>query len=277
MTKILVTTDFSANSKAALRFAIQLASQGEFTLTFLHVQHIMRLTTWSEPTNEHYENTEMAKARIALERFVNSVYKSLNLRPSLHIGVVLNSALTDTVIKDYAADSHFDFICISTRGAGILEKLVGTTTTNLINQSLVPVIAVPGRYRVAKLTRILYASDLSCIEQEIKLVVNFARSLATSVELLHFCLPSEPVTDPTIISMAVQTFSDYPVDVQLKPMDLTKTMIANLELAVKKAKPSMMVMFTTQNQGFFYQLFSSSNSVDYSFLTNVPLLVFRKL
>jgi nucleotide-binding universal stress UspA family protein len=277
MTKILVTTDFSTNSKVALRFAIQLASQWEVTLTFLHVQPVMRPTTWSKSMNERYEHTEMTKAQTTLDHFVNSEYKSLNLSPPPHTCVVLNSALTDTVIKNYAADNHFDFICISTRGEGIFEKLVGTTTTNLINQSLVPVIAVPGRYRVAKLTHILYASDLSCIERELRQVVRFARPLAALVELLHFYLPSEPVTDPVIINTAVQTFSDYPVDVQLKPIDLTRTMIANLELAVKKAKPSMMVMFTTQNQGFFHQLFSSSNSVDYSFLTNVPLLIFRKV
>ncbi len=37
MKKILVTTDFSANSKAAIRFAIQLASQSDTALPFLHV------------------------------------------------------------------------------------------------------------------------------------------------------------------------------------------------------------------------------------------------
>lgn len=177
---------------------------------------------------------------------------------------------------EYAADHTVDFICISTRGAGILEKLVGTTTANLINQSPVPVIAVPVTYQAAKLTSILYASDLSSLEHELKRVVDFARPLAASVKLLHFSFPSEPVMDPEIVGMSVQKFSDYAVDVQLKPLDLTQTMIANIESAVKKIKPSMMIMFTTQNQGFFHQLFSSGNSVDYSFLTKVPLVVFRK-
>jgi nucleotide-binding universal stress UspA family protein len=34
MKKILVTTDLSVSSKAAMRFAIQLASQGDIALTF---------------------------------------------------------------------------------------------------------------------------------------------------------------------------------------------------------------------------------------------------
>ena len=277
MYKILVTTDFSANSKAALRFAIQLASQQEISLTFLHVQHVMRMTTWNEATYIKYEESELAKARQTLERFVEAVYKSLKISPTNYTCVIENSPFVDSVIMSYAVDNQVDFICISTRGAGTLEKLVGTTTATLINQSRVPVMAVPGKYRVARLTRILYASDLSSIEPEIKQVVNFARPLAASVELLHFRLPSEPVIDPEIINMAVQKFADYAVDVQLNPIDLTKTMIANIEQAVNKVKPSLMIMFTTQNKGFFHQLFSSGNSVDYSFLTNVPLLVFRKV
>ncbi|MDR6782771.1 nucleotide-binding universal stress UspA family protein [Pedobacter africanus] len=36
MKRILVTTDFSANSKAGLRFAIQLAAQNNYQLTFFH-------------------------------------------------------------------------------------------------------------------------------------------------------------------------------------------------------------------------------------------------
>jgi len=276
MKNILVATDFSDNSKAALRFAIQLASQHETSLTFLHVQDVWRMTTWNDTAYKTYAKEEMAKSQTTLEQFVETEYKRLKINAGNYTCVIQNSPFVDSTIMAYAADHTVDFICISTRGAGSLEKLLGTTTANLINQSPVPIIAVPGTYRATALTSILYASDLSSLEYELKRVVDFARPLAASVELLHFSFPSEPVLDPEIINMAVQKFSDYAVYVQLKPLDLTQTMIANIELAVKKAKPSVMIMFTTQNQGFFHQLFSSGNSVDYSFLTNVPLLVFRK-
>jgi nucleotide-binding universal stress UspA family protein len=73
MKKILVTTDFSGNSKTALRFAIQLASQCEVALTFLHVHHIMRMTSWNEATYAEYKKNEMTKAQRALEQFVKSI------------------------------------------------------------------------------------------------------------------------------------------------------------------------------------------------------------
>ena len=162
------------------------------------------------------------------------------------------------------------------RGAGTLEKLFGTTTANLVSRSSVPVIAVPGAYRAATVTSVLYASDLSSLEPQLGLVIDFAKPLDATVELLHFSTPAEPVTDPEIIRMAVREFSDYAVDVQLVPLDQAASLMTNLASAIKATKPSMVIMFTNRDQGFFHQMFSGSNSVNYSFLTNVPLLVFSK-
>ena len=274
MKKILVTTDFSANSKAAMRFAIQLASQSDVALTFLHVSHIPRPTTWTETTYAAHEKSELDKVRETLDQFVESLYKRRQIEPINSTCVVKNSPFTDSTIKDYAADHDFDYLCISTCGAGMFEKFFGTTTANLINQSSVPVIAVPGNYRTSELTTVLYASDLSSLAPQITRVVGFAEPLGAAVELLHFSTPLEPVIDPEIIDMAVQKYTNYPVTVHLKPRDLATTLTADIEGVVDAQKPSVLIMFTTQNEGFFDRLFRSGNSIDCSFLTTVPLLVF---
>ena len=276
MKKILITTDFSANSKAAMRFAIQLASQSDAALTFLHVQHVLRMTTWNEVTYKAYEKGEVEKARETLNSFVDSVYKSLKINPKDYLCVIQNSPFVDSTIMAYAADHTFDYICISARGAGMMEKLFGTTTANLVGQSSVPVIAVPGNYRATKLTTVLYASDLSSLENQLTRVVEFARPVGATVELLHFSTPFEPVTDPEIICTAVQKYTDYPVTIHLQPRDFETTLTADIEAVINAQKPSLMIMFTTRKDDFFDRLFLSSNSVDYSFLTTVPLLVFGK-
>jgi hypothetical protein len=53
-------------------------------------------------------------------------------------------------------------------------------------------------------------------------------------------------------------------------------MVAGQGVGIKDQKPSVLIMFTTQKDGFFDRLFGSSNSVGYSFLTTIPLLVFNK-
>ena len=276
MKKILVTTDFSVNSTAAMRFAVQLASQTDVALTFLHVQHIMRMTTWNEAAYVSYETGEIARLNKALTDFVHSVYNSLTMTPENYQCVVENSPFTDSTIMAYAADHGFDYICISARGAGRIEQMLGTTTANLVGQSSVPVIAVPGNYRIAKLNTVLYASDLSSLETQLKQVVDFAKPIGATVELLHFNAQFGPVTDPEIIGMAVQKYTEYPVAIHLKPHDPGTTFAADIESVVNARNPSLLVMFTTQKDGFFNRLFQSSNAVDYSFLTTVPLLVFSK-
>ena len=77
MEKILVTTDFSTNSKAGMRFAIQLASQHKFELTFFHSCYVMKPTSWSDATFAAYEKKEADKIQKKLNQYVVSVYKSI--------------------------------------------------------------------------------------------------------------------------------------------------------------------------------------------------------
>ena len=48
MKKILVATDFSNNSKAGLRFALQWSTREKLELIFLHALHILRPIQWTD-------------------------------------------------------------------------------------------------------------------------------------------------------------------------------------------------------------------------------------
>ena len=276
MDKILVTTDFSSNSKAGLRFAIQLASQHKYELTFFHSYYIMKPTSWNDATFEAYEKIETDKIQKKMNQFVKSVYKTIGLVSKNIKCVIKSSVYTDSNIRDYALENKFSFICISTRGAGRIQKIFGTNTSNLINHSTVPVIAIPHNYRLSKITSILYSSDLVNLEKELKSVVAFAKPLGAKVELLHFTSPLETIIDSKIIQMAVKKLSKYDITLNIKNTDFIQTMIASIETAIKKTKPSMMIMFTVQNRNLYQKIFLASKSAEYSFKAKVPLLVFNK-
>lgn len=276
MKKILVTTDFSTNSKAALRFAIQLASQHSFALTFFHSYHLMRPTKWSDKVYESFENSESSKIKNKLNKFVDSVYKSMDVTPKNVAYVIKNSFVTDSNIMQYASDNDFDFICISRRGESKHNKIFGTNTSILIDQSEVPVIAVPPTYRRSEISKVLYASDLSDIENEVKKVVDFAKPLKAQLELLHFKVPSDSAGDTKLVEKAVKKFSDLHIKLDFENLDFAETLLTNLQKAIKKSKPSVVIMFTEQSRSFFDKLFLSSNTADYSYHTKIPLLVFPK-
>ncbi len=276
MKKILVTSDFSSNSKAGMRFAIQMASQQECELTFFHSYYIMKPTSWGEKTFTSYENHEATKIKIKLEKFVAAVYKGMGAVPGKINLVVSSSFITDANIMKFAKDRAFDFICLSRRGGGKVKKIFGTNTSNLILQSEVPVFAVPNTYRHTKIKSVLYATDLSDLEKEMKRVVEFANPLGAEIELLHLNYPSDIVFNAKVIENIIRKFPKSHIKYSLETINLLYNLVVNLQAVIKKHKPSVLVMFTDQNQGFFQKLFLSSSTAEYSLNSSVPLLVYPK-
>lgn len=276
MEKILVTTDFSDASKAGIRFAIQLASQHRFDITFFHSYHILTPTSWNKKKIESFEKAETDKIQETLYRFVKDVFRGAGgtIEPSQCI--IKKSVFPEVNIMEYAAENKFDFICISTRGAGKLKRLLGTNTANIINNSRVPVIAVPHTYRRSKITKIIYASDLQTLDKELKKVATVAGLLQAKIELLHFAAPLDKFVDSKVIEMIAKKFTTIDIKVNLKQVDYVHSLLSNLKSAIEKAKPSMVMMFTEQNRTMFQKIFSPGKSAEYSFDAKVPLLVYNK-
>ncbi len=65
----------------------------------------------------------------------------------------------------YATKIQADFICISTRGAGVFKKIIGTTTSALIDTCPLPIFVIPKKYRTTPIQKIGYASDLENHEE----------------------------------------------------------------------------------------------------------------
>ena len=276
MEKILVTTDFSTNSKAGLRFALQLASQYKFELTFFHSYYVLIPTGWSNSKISQYKKIEEKKIQNRLNRFVATVYKNTRIRAPKFECVIKSSAFTEINILKYAAENKFSFICTGTRGVGKFKKLFGTTTAKLIKQSHVPVIAVPNNYRLNNISSILYASDLINIGKELEKVIDFARPLNAQVVVLHFNSPNTPI-DSKIFEAAVKASSRYDnIKIYIENENQSQSRISIIKSILKKTKSSIMIMFTEQRRNLFQKVFSPSKSVKHSFKTEVPLLVYNK-
>jgi nucleotide-binding universal stress UspA family protein len=275
--KILVATDFSDHSKSGLRFAIQLASQDAYHLTFFHVHHLQTPTVWDAVRMSEYEDEQKEVISGQMGDFVGEIYATMHMEPK-HIQCAVElSILTESTILEYAEQNKYDYICISTRGTSLLKKLLGTITSTLINRSKIPVIVVPHDYKIGKIKSVLYASDLDDYESEIIQVVSFAKPLEASVKLLNFT--SEPLKEEKwkIFETNIEKITNYPVNIQITKKKLNDDdLITALESAVKKNKPSVLIMFTKHNRKWFEHIFYAGNSTEYSFHTKVPLLVFSK-
>lgn len=277
MKKILVPTDFSVNSRAGVRFAIRWANKQKLELVFVHVLAVLRVTSWSDSFFAKYAAEEEEICRRKFEKFITGIYRKMNVRPGKHSLLIIQGISADITILDYCRKNKgFDFICISTRGAGRFKKIFGTNTGNLITKSEIPVLAVPQNYKATDVKSVLYAADLRNYTSEIKKVIDFAQPLKTKIGVVHFYWPEEVLIDEETIEAAFKKQFKYGFKLHFEKIDGTHSLIESLQDQIRLLKPSVVVMFTNQKRTTFQKLFVSSKSEALSFRLKVPLLVFNK-
>jgi len=278
MYKILAPTDFSNNSKGGMRFAMQWASQQKAEIVFIHIYHPVSYAIWTEKEFEFNTVRKIAKLKIKLKNFVEKLYKTTNLKPGKHESIVIRGLLSaDIDIMDYcrkAAD--IDFICMSTRGAGTMDKLFGTHTGTLITKSSVPVIAVPRHYHKVSLKNVLYASDFKNYSQELKKVIEFARPLRAKINVVHLNAGKEKAGNEIISNIELRKKFNYDIKIHFRDKQLSGSIIKILQKEQFTPKPSIIIMFTEQRRNMLKKLLSPSKTERLSFNSHIPLLAFHK-
>ncbi len=281
MKTILVTTDFSANSKKGIRFAMQLASQNNYKLIFYNVTSVMKKpSVWDNIYYSNYETEEVKRNQEKLEKFVLKIHHETNL-PTINYECaceVLNTFRLSVgkQVMEYAKETYANYICVSSRGHGTIDKLFGTIASELILKSTIPVFVVPRNYRINKLTSICYASDTENINNEIKKVVELSQSVNAKLRVLHYDYGPFLMNDQEKLSNMARKYETENILFLYKKLNPKYTLNYHIRKDVMLIKPSLVVLFTKQNHKWYDRLFTSSHSTNMSFNTKVPILIFRK-
>jgi len=276
MKRVLVTTDFSSNSKAGIRFAIQMAAQSGCELEFYNTIEIMKPTSWSPAKYHTFSKVEIERSIKKLRQFVGSVLKEMKnpaVKFSFRADIGIN---VQEMVIARAKKIKADFICLGTRGAGTVRKLFGTHASGLINNSPIPVITVPASYRVKPIKTFWYSSDFENPAQELKQLIPVAEALNIQVETHHYNYLMHDLSTKKSLNLKAKKLESKRNKVYLHQLGIDYSLTAYMENAIKKNKPSAVVLFTKQNRNWFSRLFLSSKSAEMSFATHAPLVVFRK-
>lgn len=142
MKKILVPTDFSENSKNAIRFAIGIAARTGAQIELLHVNTAAAYAPvlpdyYPMQTEAFGDYAASAAADLhALKREME--FEGLNIETRVEEGFL------HTAINDLVREEGCDLVVMGTKGAtGAVEFFVGSNTEKVIRTSLCPVLAVP--------------------------------------------------------------------------------------------------------------------------------------
>jgi nucleotide-binding universal stress UspA family protein len=275
--KLLVTTDFSANSKGAIRFAKTLAKQSKnVEVVFYHAIHIMKPTRWSDVFFKAYKDEEIERLSAALKKFIRAVIGKNKAKFADVKFVVDNCISTEKDIIKYAEKNKIDFICIATQGAGMLRKVMGTHTSYIVNNSKVPVIVIPSHYRIKPLQNATYLSDFENLKDELLKISKLSTEVSLHLEVLHYSsiVIDEKKFEKNKELFITKEFENTQLNIQRNNLELS--LVDRVAKYVQKSKPELLIMFTKREKNFFESIFLPSKSAELTYSTKVPVLIFSK-
>ncbi len=268
MKKILVPTDMTNRSKAAIKFAIQLAKGLHAEVTFLHVNKHGYETEWTEP--EQRATIKMRKEHLQeqLENLVLEEYELQNIIPiSYQTTIFYHFGIVNSIVE-YAKAHGCDYICATTHASDGWERLLGSDIDNLVREASVPVFCVPYNYEPQPITRVLYASDMEDYENELATITNLAQAKNAKIESVHFTEDEQqvPLTNRELQHL----------NLNIVKKDSTLALAEQIANTVADRRPSLVVMFTKRDRSLYEMLFKVSLTRKLMFGLHAPLLICYK-
>jgi nucleotide-binding universal stress UspA family protein len=136
--KILVGSDFSADSILALNYGLSLAQEFE---SELHLIHVMEPPVYPEFRSPAEQTQDMVRTDVFKEKLDTLVPGDARNWCSLKVSVQRGQPYEELVA--YAVAQNIDMIVLGVRGYGLVKSLLmGSTTDRVVRRSPCPVLAV---------------------------------------------------------------------------------------------------------------------------------------
>ena len=189
MKNLLVPCDFSAESREAYQFALQLATR---TGGSVHVLKAVDLPVMYESAlgaAPYYFDPTLIRelkdsAQVQFEKMSAQYPASVKVAFSVQEGPV-----TPT-IRQFIADHAIDLVVMGTRGAsGLEEYLIGSNTEKVVRFSPVPVFAVRKSVPLASIRNIVFPTALDAPPELLQEVQNLQRFFGATLHLVLINTP----------------------------------------------------------------------------------------
>ena len=276
MKKIVVLTDLSANSRAGIKFGLQLAAQGEYELEFYHAVEVTKPTSWNDRHFAVFSKQKKEEFDEKVRSFVASAGDEAGYDARLcKVTVDLGLKVPEKVIA-YAKKSKAAFICLGTRGGGSMKKIFGSVAAELMTSSPVPVIAVPPAYKASAITNVMYASDFENLGQEIKKVKVLSDELGARLSVVHFDRTLVISDNVSFLKRKASRYVSDNTSFNFLKLHVDQSLPEQLGKEIKKKKPSVLVLFTKAKRSWFRRLFMPGNSEQMVLKPGLPIVVYRK-
>lgn len=152
---ILIPTDFSELSQNALNTAVAICNRQNATLHVLHVvENRIMITPPESIKTAIYVIPELEKAG---SENLATLKRKLLKKNKINIQTYMEYGNPADSIRDKAIELHCELIVMGTHGtSGFREFFIGSNAYNVIKNTTIPVLTIPGKKKVKEFTKILF-------------------------------------------------------------------------------------------------------------------------
>jgi nucleotide-binding universal stress UspA family protein len=252
--KILLPVDFSSNSRVAVYYSLDLFPQENNTFILFHCAKPETIEAEKKQFGEFISTLETAQP-----------FETLTA-----------TGITAEEIKRCALETHADIVVLGRHGKlNNPDNVFGKTISALMGNIETPLIVVPEKHRSTVPKKIIYASDLTNINEELKGIIRFAKRFDALIHILHI-VPEE---------MEGETFDEEQRDLQMVTRNLYPKIkftpftgngiIEGIDEFVKCENPDLLSFY--KHPGNLLQtLWDMALAEKVSMHNHLPVLLFRK-
>ena len=270
MQTIVVPTDFSGEARNAGLYAAELAKIFSAKLLLFHAY--MLPTPVSEVPYVMITVDELQKEN---EILIRKETDNLSQAYGIQTESMVRIGIPSDEIRALTEDVPVDLVVMGMKGAGGIDKIIGSTTTNSIRKLKAPVLVIPSNRTFSPIKNITYASDFSygISTQLFTPLMKLARAFQAKLHIINVHRQKEDMKKRHMegkISLE-HIFQGFPHTFD----DITHPSIMQGITEYMKTHDSDLLVMVEHKHSFLDRIFSRDHTTAMAYETKSPLLILQ--
>jgi len=270
MQTILLPVDFSPASRNASLFAAELA---KLLHTRLLLFHAYLLPT---PISEvPYAMVTVDNLQKENEQNIRKEAEFLHEKFGLEVEWLVRIGIASDEIKALTKEKDIGLIIMGMKGAGGIDKIIGSTTTNVARKVQTPVLVIPHDADYTPIKHIIYASDFT-YKTTIELfrpLIELAQAFGAKVQILHVRQHHGTVSEQELTGKNSSEVIFQQCDHEYVTIE-EPTVNTGISKYLQQQASELLVMVAHKHT-FLERVFSKNHTTAMAYETHVPLLILQ--
>jgi nucleotide-binding universal stress UspA family protein len=268
MTTLIVPTDFSDTARNAAIYAAGMAAAipGARVILYYEYDNILAGSDGTPLSDEGDARQQIAQ--VALQHVKEAMQAAAGNIQVSYVAREEESFLQS--FEKFILSTQPDLVIMGIREAtGIELSLVGSSTLNLVDKSICPVMIIPPAARFNGIRKVLLATDLDHVEPSAVKMQGLLQLFRPQVDVVHVSeadlLPNSGATEKQVLEHALQAY----------PHRFYMIRHNDVEHALNEfvaQNPVDCIMMVPHKHSFFSNLFHNSHTRKLAYHSSLPVL-----